>query len=103
MRTSRSSIADSLSAVMLKGSTQAPPAAAQPASAEEAQAIAQEAYLYLYPLITMDVTRRQLTNVTAEDSEIGGAPNTFKNVQAFPSAEMRSVVRPNFDTLYSSA
>jgi hypothetical protein len=69
----------------------------------EAQALGVDAYLYFYPLITMDVTRRQLTNVTAEDSEIGGAPNTFKNVQAFPSAEMRSVVRPNFDTLYSSA
>jgi hypothetical protein len=68
----------------------------------EAQAIGVDAYLYFYPLVTMDVTRRQLTNVSAEDSEIGGAPNAFKNVQAFPSADMRAVVRPNFDTLYSS-
>jgi len=29
--------------------------------------------------------------------------NTFANLAAFPSAEMRAVVRPNFDTLYSSA
>ena len=29
--------------------------------------------------------------------------NTFVNVPAFPPAEMRAVVRPNFDTLYSSA
>jgi hypothetical protein len=68
----------------------------------EAQAIGVDAYLYFYPLVTMDVTRRQLTNASAEDSEIGGAPNAFKNVQAFPSADMRAVVRPNFDTLYSS-
>ena len=29
--------------------------------------------------------------------------NMFVNVPAFPTAEMRAVVRPNFDTLYSSA
>jgi len=68
----------------------------------EAQAIGVDAYLYFYPLITMDVTRRQLTNVEAGKSEIGGPPNMFVNVQAFPTAEMRAVVRPNFDTLYSS-
>ncbi|MDP1907980.1 MAG: DUF1254 domain-containing protein, partial [Hyphomicrobium sp.] len=68
----------------------------------EAQAIGVDAYLYFYPLITMDLTRRQLTNVEAGQSEIGGPPNMFTNVQAFPTAEMRAVVRPNFDTLYSS-
>ncbi len=68
----------------------------------EAQAIGLDAYLYFYPLITMDLTRRQLTNVEAGKSEIGGPPNMFTNVQAFPTAEMRAVVRPNFDTLYSS-
>jgi hypothetical protein len=68
----------------------------------EAQAIGLDAYLYFYPLITMDVTRRQLTNVEAGQSEIGGPANWFVNVQAFPTADMRAVVRPNFDTLYSS-
>jgi len=29
--------------------------------------------------------------------------NTFVNIPAYPSADMRVVVRPNFDTLYSSA
>ena len=28
--------------------------------------------------------------------------NTFDNIPAFPTADMRAVVRPNFDTLYSS-
>lgn len=104
MRTSRSSIADALSAVMLKGSTQALPAtAAQPAFAEEAQAIAQEAYLYLYPLITMDVTRKQFINLDPKVSALGGPANSFTHIRAFPTAEMRVVVRPNFDTLYSIA
>ena len=69
----------------------------------EAQAIGLDAYLYFYPLITMDVTRRQLTNVEAGKSEIGGPANMFTNVPAFPTADMKVVVRPNFDTLYSIA
>ena len=79
------------------------PAPAQTITAEEAQAIAQEAYLYLYPLITMNVTREQLINLDAKTSPIGGPANAFKHVRAFPDANMRAVVRPNFDTLYSSA
>ena len=47
-----------LSAIMLIGASMAPPATAQSPSAEEAQAIAQEAYIYLYPLILMDLTRQ---------------------------------------------
>jgi len=69
---------------------------------DEARAIARDAYVYFYPLVTMDVTRRQLTNVEAGKSEIGGPMNMFNNVPAFPAADMRVVVRPNFDTLYSS-
>ena len=38
-------------------------AAAQSAITEqEAQSIAVDAYIYFYPLVTMDVTRKQLTN-----------------------------------------
>ncbi|MBN9022815.1 MAG: DUF1254 domain-containing protein, partial [Rhizobiales bacterium] len=71
-------------------------------SAEEAQSIAAEAYAYFYPLVTMDVTRRQLTNMP-EGSGIGGPMNQFVNIPTFPPADMKAVVRPNFDTLYSSA
>lgn len=69
---------------------------------EEAHAIAVNAYVYFYPLVTMDITRQQLTNVEAGKSEISGPMNMFINVPAFPTADMRAVVRPNFDTLYSS-
>jgi hypothetical protein len=78
-------------------------AATQSSSAEEAAAIAQEAYIYLYPLILMDITRKQLANLDPNISFYGGPANAFTHVRAFPSADARIVVRPNFDTLYSSA
>ena len=69
---------------------------------EEAHAIGVDAYLYFYPIVTMDVTRKQLTNQKPSPGGIGGPMNSFANVGAFPTADMRVVVRPNFDTLYSS-
>lgn len=78
------------------------PASAQTALTEqEAHAIGVAAYLYFYPLVTMDVTRKQLTNMEPGKG-FGGPMNAFANVPAYPTAADRAVVRPNFDTLYSS-
>ncbi|MGB6349360.1 MAG: DUF1254 domain-containing protein, partial [Pseudolabrys sp.] len=52
-------------------------------------------------LVTMDLTRKQIVN-TPPGKGLGGPMNTFDNIPAFPTADMRVVVRPNFDTLYSS-
>ncbi len=68
----------------------------------EAHAIGVDAYLYFYPLVTMELTRRQLTNQQPGPASLGGPINRFANIPAFPAADMRAVVRPNFDTLYSS-
>jgi hypothetical protein len=70
---------------------------------DESQALAQEAYIFLYPLILLDLTRLQLTNTDPRVSPVGGPANAFTHVRAFPPADLRVVVRPNFDTLYSSA
>jgi hypothetical protein len=78
-----------------------PPSQATPITAEEAHAIAVGAYQYFYPLVTMDITRKQLTNVERVEG-IDAPMNTFANIPAYPTADMRAVVRPNFDTLYSS-
>jgi hypothetical protein len=77
------------------------PARADAISEQEAHAIGVEAYVYFYPLITMDLTRRQLTNAAAGTGFGRGPMNTISNVPAYPAADDRVVVRPNFDTLYS--
>jgi hypothetical protein len=69
----------------------------------EARAIGIEAYIYPYPLVTMEVTRRQTTNLPAGVKPGFGPMGAFSHIRQFPTAEFRAVVRPNFDTLYSSA
>ena len=76
-------------------------ARAQTISEQDAHDIGVNAYLYFYSPITMDLTRKQLTNVEPGKG-LGGPMNSFANVGAYPTAEMKTVVRPNFDTLYSS-
>jgi hypothetical protein len=87
-------IALTLSLVVASAQTPAAIAqAAQPISEAETQAIAVDAYIYFYSLVTMDVTR-----------QLGKGPmNMFNNVPVYPPADFKGVVRPNFDTLYSIA
>jgi hypothetical protein len=61
-----------------------------------------QAYLYFYPLVTLDITRRAMTNGENESQAIGPM-NEFHHYRAYPPADDRSVVRINFDTLYSKA
>ena len=54
----------------------------------------------------MDITRRVGTNVEEFTEGKAGfyAPmNSFCHVRKFPPAEFKDIVRPNFDTLYSTA
>ncbi|MFB0491206.1 hypothetical protein ABIE45_003792 [Methylobacterium sp. OAE515] len=65
-------------------------------------AMAVDAYIYGYPLVTLEMTRRVLTNVAAPEGK--GAPmGQFANMRAYPDAKFRAVTAPNADTLYSSA
>jgi len=65
------------------------------------EAVTLEAFTYLYPLVLMELTRRQMTNVD------GPAPNrgpegALVHLRRFPPGDFKGVVRPNFDTLYST-
>jgi len=69
-----------------------------------AHEIALEAYVYLYPLVLMERTRLQMTNVEEAGEVPGRGPvDAFVHLREFPTAEFRDVVKPNFDTLYSPA
>jgi hypothetical protein len=88
-------------------STAAPAAFAegsiQATTEEEARAIGVDAYVYLYSLVTMDVSRKQFTNIEP-GKEFGKGPmNMFVSVPEYPPASFKGVVRSNFDTLYSIA
>ncbi|MCH7584695.1 MAG: DUF1254 domain-containing protein [Acidobacteria bacterium] len=63
--------------------------------------IAEEAYLFLFPLVLMDVTRKVATNFPIGVRPGFGPPNAFSHMKEFPPGDFKEVVRPNFDTLYS--
>lgn len=65
-------------------------------------AVAQDAYIYGYPLVTMEYTRRIITNVA---SPVGNrAPmGQFIKSRQYPDASFRDVTAPNADTLYTTA
>jgi hypothetical protein len=75
--------------------------AQQSPTEQEAYAIGVDAYLYLYSLVTMDITRKQISNIEPGKG-FGGPMNSFVSLPAYPAADLKTVVRPNFDTLYSS-
>jgi hypothetical protein len=55
-----------------------------------------EAYIYGYPLVITDLTR-------AHAAQAGGPENQLRRVRQFPGAGFKEVVRPNVDTLYTTA
>jgi uncharacterized protein (TIGR03000 family) len=73
-----------------------------PLSEKEIVQLATEAYLYGYPLVTMEMTRRVMTNT--ETPQANHAPmGQFYLSRTYPDAKFRDVTAPNADTLYSTA
>ena len=99
----RTGILSALFGLALSGLSPVPADAQAEITKEEAQAIGVDAYLYFYPLVTMDVTRRQFTNMEPGAVPGRGPMNAFWSMGAYPAADDRGVVRYNFDTLYSAA
>lgn len=72
-----------------------------PLSSDEASAIATEAYIYGYPLVTMEYTRRVLTN-HAEPVAFGAPMGQLVRVRTYADATLHAVTAPNADTLYTT-
>ena len=77
--------------------------AAEAAAKElEAREIAIDAYMYAYPLVTMEITRRVTTNV--EKPEGSKAPmGHLARLRNYPAVDDHTVTAPNADTLYTQA
>ncbi len=59
-----------------------------------------EAYIYAYPLVTMELTRRELTNVAVPEGT--KAPmGQLGRLRNYPSPDYHAVTAPNADTLYT--
>jgi hypothetical protein len=68
---------------------------------EAAVSDAIDAYIYGYPLVTMDMTRRQMTNVAVPDA--GHAPlGQLVRMPTYPPVDYHAVTAPNADTLYTT-
>lgn len=64
--------------------------------------IATDAYIYGYPLVTMEITRRIMTNMATPEGN--RAPmGQFAKAREYPNASFRDVTAPNADTLYTMA
>ncbi|BCH24022.1 hypothetical protein MesoLjLc_36900 [Mesorhizobium sp. L-8-10] len=64
--------------------------------------IATDAYIYGYPLVTMEMTRRVMTNV-AEAVGTRAPMGHIIKLRQYPDASFRDVTAPNADTLYTTA
>ena len=70
------------------------------AKEKEAQEVAIDAYMYAYPLVTMELTRRVSTNVAAPQGS--KAPmGQFAKLRGYPAVDDHTVTAPNADTLYT--
>ena len=79
------------------------------AAAKDAESLAKQvaaretgidAYIYAYPLVTMEMTRRVLTNFDAP-SQKGAPMGQWLKLRAYPSPDDKQVTAPNADTLYT--
>jgi hypothetical protein len=66
--------------------------------------LATDAYVYGYPLVTMEMTRRVITNVASYVPGAMKAPmGQIIKLRQYPDATFRDVTAPNADTLYTTS
>src|SRR4051812_41537504 len=71
-------------------------------SEEQATDLAIYAYIYGYPPVTMEMTRRAMTNAAVAGDKL--APmGQFARLRTYPAPDDKEVTAPNADTLYTTA
>ncbi len=84
------------------GDRDAPSTTYDALSPEQAHAIAVNAYVFGYPLVTMEMTRRVMTNA-ARDEGRRAPMGQFAKMRTYPTPEDHDVTAPSADTLYTAA
>jgi hypothetical protein len=87
--------------VFLASNSLCPAASGQALTPDDARTIGQEAYVYGYPLVTMEMTRRVMTNVGRPEGTRAPMGHLVR-MRAYPTAAFRDVTAPNADTLYTT-
>ena len=64
--------------------------------------LATDAYIYGYPLVTMEMTRRVITNAATVEGTHGPMGHIIR-LRQYPDATFRDVTAPNADTLYTTS
>jgi hypothetical protein len=64
--------------------------------------LATDAYIFGYPLVTMEMTRRVVTNVAKPEGTRAPMGHLIK-LREYPNASFRDVTAPNADTLYTTS
>ena len=92
-------LAGAIAVSIFAGTTQL--ALAAPLTAAEATQLGTEAYIYGYPLITMEYTRRVITNVDKVEGTHAPMGQLIR-LREYPTAAFKDVTAPNADTLYTT-
>jgi hypothetical protein len=92
----------SLASLVALGATSARAQDASAAKEKEALELGTEAYVYAYPLVTMELTRRVVTNVAKPEGTRAPMGHLIR-LRSYPNAKYRDVTAPNADTLYTTA
>jgi hypothetical protein len=103
-------ISSPLLGLLLLGGCHAPPASGaaveSAAIASDPMTAALDSYVYCYPLVLLEQTRRLMTNAPTPQGGVGfGCPapvNQWGACTALPDPTTTNVIRPNVDTLYST-
>ena len=64
--------------------------------------LATDAYIFGYPLVTMEMTRRVIANVAKPEGSRAPMGQLIR-LRQYPDASYRDVTAPNADTLYTTA
>jgi hypothetical protein len=74
----------------------------QPFEGVEELWLATDAYIFGYPLVTVEMTRRVITNVARPEGTRAPMGQLIR-LREYPNASFRDVTAPNADTLYTTA